>query len=201
VSPGAVSRDVVEAFAARARRAGHPIVTAGAGRWPDTDRQDEDELLAAAVVGTGRLAPNDVLDAAREAARRQRAWVHVVSPTLTDAVRLAAAVQPGAHQNLTAPAAPAVVVPGQATHSDGHTHAHRATDGPASGLPGWLRLLRRPTSPRAGLAGDPRQVPFGDLVTQMPLTVRTVTTTRAGRSVHVTEIPAAWLHHLTEPIR
>ena len=164
----AVTVDAVDAFVARAREAGHPVEAAGSGLWPGLDN--------GLVVGSPlvELAPNEILDSAREAARRQVDWVHVVLPTLTDAVRLAAAVQP---------TPPAASTPDHAEVSRG---------------PAWLRLIRRPSGD--GISGDPRRVPFAQLVAEIPLTVRTLTVNRHGHSVHVTEIPAAWIDRPLTPM-
>jgi len=167
-----VTADVVEAFVARARDAGHPIEAAGTGLWAGPDDHAD-----RAAGRDAAIAPNDVLDAAREAARARVAWVHAVLPTLADAVRLAAAVQTSPSDDVAATSA--------------RPWQHGGT-GPA-----WLRLLRRPSG--HGIVGDPRRVPFEQLVAEMPLTVRTLTVHRRGRAVHVTEIPAVWIDRVLLP--
>ena len=141
------------------RAAGHPVVTTGPGRWNTTDHPTT-------LPTDAELAPNDLLDAAREAARARVAWVHAVLPTAVDAVQLAATFH-----SATRPPVP--------------QQAPIGRRGP------WRTLLRRPVGRAVG--GDPRRVPFAVLVDQMPTGVVTLTEHRAGRAVHVVEIPAAWL--------
>jgi hypothetical protein len=121
----------------------------------------------------GEMTPNDLLDHARATARDRVAWVHAVLATYADAVRLAAAVQP------VPPRAP------------------QQRTGRASRSP-WVDLVRRPD--RRSRGGDPRRVPFGALVDQMPLSVVTLTAHVGGRMVHVVEIPAGWLARPLRPV-
>jgi hypothetical protein len=157
-NPAPLSELLAE-FAARARAAGHPILTTGSGRWADTGRYPD----GAYVTSDRDLPPNNLLDAAREAARSCHAWAYVEVPAAADAVCLATALHG------SAPAMP--------------HHARR-------GQGGWLELLRRPTS---GRRGDPRRIAFRVLVAEIPLSLVTLTAHCAGRTVHVVEIPAAWL--------
>lgn len=155
----------VDTFAVRARTAGHPVITAASGRWPHVDHFPHWSPFSP----DGELAPNDLLDAARETARSQQGWVHAVLPSYGDAVRLAAAVQP----TTDAP------VPEQ------HAGSTRRS------------FLRRPSR---GRTGDPRRMPFADLVAEVPLTVITLTGHYAGRPVHVVEIPEAWITRPLAPV-
>jgi hypothetical protein len=149
-------------FAARARTAGHPVLAVAPGRWTGTGH------TTGPSMPLGDLAPNDLLDVARESARSRADWVHAVLPTGADAVRLAAAVRPAIR-----PARP--------------VGSRRSTPGRAP----WRDLLHRASGP--GRSGDPRLVPFEQLVAEIPLSVTTHAMHHDGRAVHVVEIPAAWL--------
>jgi hypothetical protein len=150
-------RQVADDFAVRARTAGHPVLLAGPGRWTHHDHYP----CGVPRTVDGDTAPKDLLDQAREVARSRMDWVHVLVPTATDAIRLAAAVQR------------APVMPRQ--------RVARSV---------WADLLRRPVRTRHG---DPRRVPFAQLVDQIPPTVVTLTAFSAGRAVHVVEVPAVWV--------
>jgi hypothetical protein len=154
--------ETLAAFVHRARAAGHPVLTAAHGRWGDASRYPRGGY----ATPDADVAPNDLLDTARDVAQSRIAWVHLTLPTATDAVRLAVAV--------TGSGTPALAAPGTRTARSG-----------------WSLLLRRPTRTRSG---DPRRVPFAVLVDEMPVSAVTLTEQHAGRTVHVVEIPAAWLN-------
>jgi len=162
--------DLARRLLTAARASGHPILSTGPGRWHTTDRPTT-------LTVDGEQAPNDRLDVARDIARSRVEWVHAVVPTATDAVRLAAAL------DTTAWAAVPRQAPGRP----------RPDGGP------WRTLVRRPTGRGPVRSGDPRRVPLATLAEQMPIGVVTVTEYTDGQAVHVVEIPAAWLTHLTAP--
>lgn len=184
MSAGPTLQEAADLFAVRARAAGHPVLGVAPGRVEPSDRYPR----WIPPSPDGQLAPNDLLEAARETAYARISWIHAVLPTTNDAARLAAAIHP--HLTGSTPSRTTAGVPHPRT-------AHPVTDT----RPAWLRLLHRPTH-TPGHGSDPRAVPFDVLVAQTRLTVRTLTLHRDGQTAHITEIPAVWLTNpLTEVTR